>query len=409
MSDANTLISVDEVAILKNSLKRAQRLIEHFCLTNPEVYYKTLQSFSQVYNGEEEGGEVAANFNVGQMTESNREEKEQISGDETNNKDEEVVKEEKESTTTESELKNMAGMIDTFKEKTVLDMIVASPKVVKIPLSQQPKSLLAVALATGKVSSVVNLLSLNPTNLSVVRRCLKALKDYSSLPSDKDGDKIRLEMAALGTIELICTAFKNFTLDEGVNHHSVRILGNLSFGNPDNRAKIGILCIPFILSTYEKFKNNINFIFHTTQTLTNISHQNTVNCRLLKNQGIITLILDNMENYPTNPKLQRLSIWLFISLSGEDTTCKTIIEEGGVGAILASMLNFNDDSDIQHFGIWAFLNLSLSSCFEICKFLAINNVGRIVQDAVRSFPGEENIVNKAAKLLRNIDEYIVKV
>ena len=155
MADNQPPKVIEEITSLKVSLARAHRLIEHFCVTNPELYYTALQTFSQqnppdsIINAEkvlllkQQGKETTKVEQVTSIT--------PIA---------DQVKEEKYEAGEILDIAGMSaisGLVDTFKEQTVGGNGRSSPtQVVVIPTALQPKSLIAVALATGKVSSVVS-------------------------------------------------------------------------------------------------------------------------------------------------------------------------------------------------------------------------------------------------------------
>ena len=73
--------------------------------------------------------------------------------------------------------------------------------------------------------------------------------------------------------------------NEGIVHFAIRVLGNLAFGNDDNRARIGQIVIDDVLRAMQLYPQNVELQQHAMITLTNCSHGNDANKRLIANKG----------------------------------------------------------------------------------------------------------------------------
>ena len=151
---------IDEITSLKVSLSRAHRLIEHFCLTNPELYYSALKTFTLQPSPESivKDEDELLNQHQGNKQLEKYSKDELVIPITTTTTIEDQAKEEKGETGEIIDLASLSAIsaIDTFKEQLINNGRVSPAQEVVIPTALQPKTLIAVALATGKVSSVVS-------------------------------------------------------------------------------------------------------------------------------------------------------------------------------------------------------------------------------------------------------------
>ena len=76
-----------------------------------------------------------------------------------------------------------------------------------------------------------------------------------------------------------------YNKNEGIVHFAIRVLGNLAFGNDDNRARIGQIVLDDVLRAMKLYPQNVELQQHAMITLTNCSHGNDANKRLIASKG----------------------------------------------------------------------------------------------------------------------------
>ena len=127
-------------------------------------------------------------------------------------------------------------------------------------------------------------------------------------------EKEKRTFASLGAIELVIEHMRNFGSNEPINMFGIAVLGNLAFGNDDNRARIGQKGgIDCILDGMESFIKKSELQGVSCVALTNIAHSDDNNKRIIVKKGGIEKILDVMQEYVDNFELQVSgSVWCLL-------------------------------------------------------------------------------------------------
>ena len=189
------------------------------------------------------------------------------------------------------------------------------------------------------------------------------------------------------------------------NKTQVRVLGNLSFGNDDNRSRIGNSCLDIILTSMSLHPSRPGFLGASMSSLSNACHGCRVNMRSLSSKGGLSGILDAMERHLGNARLQKQACWAILTASGDPKLARRAESDGCVGALLAAMVNFPSDSEISHYALWGLLNISLGSA-ELSRAVASSGAAEVAQAAVNNHFDNRDVNGKAEELMIRIGPYL---
>jgi len=262
----------------------------------------------------------------------------------------------------------------------------------------------AVEAAVAEAGSVgcLNVARAYPEEEGVARRALKRLAGFST-----DG-KERETLGERGAVRLVVDCMERYgAASPGVAHFGTRTLGNLTFSNDDNRAQVGVVGVQAILAAMSSHASNAALQADGCSALTNVAHGNDANKRTIAAQGGVEVILNAMEEFLGEVKVQRAACWALLTIAGDTVAAGRAASDGAVGALLAAMVNFETEEDVQHFAVWGLLNVSLGSD-ALAKFVVDSGGVQLAQRSVSNFDGHVGIREKATAFMKAVDAYIVK-
>jgi hypothetical protein len=249
---------------------------------------------------------------------------------------------------------------------------------------------------------MVDVMRMYPEEEGVQRRALKELLEPTTESAARDA------LGKIGAVSTVVAALENFgKTSPGVAHFGIRVLSNLAFSHDDNRAVIGVTALDAVLQVMSTHIEIVDLQKDGCGCLTNVAHGNDVNKRSIANKGGGEVILNAMERFLGDARVQRAACWAILTIGGDEASARRVASDGAVGALLAAMVNFEQDANIQHFGTWGLLNISLGSD-ALAKFVVDNQALAIVQKAVINHGQEGSIVEKAGQLNRTCDKFIKK-